>query len=50
MVDMQLTNHKLVDRGTKMILEARPRLLYDEAKELLLKFGSVRKVLEEVRE
>jgi N-acetylmuramic acid 6-phosphate etherase len=50
MVDMQLTNHKLVDRGTKMILEARPRLSYDEAKELLLKFGSVRKVLEEVRE
>jgi N-acetylmuramic acid 6-phosphate etherase len=50
MVDMQLTNHKLVDRGTKMILEARPRLSHDEAKELLLKFGSVRKVLEEVRE
>jgi N-acetylmuramic acid 6-phosphate etherase len=50
MVDMQLTNHKLVDRGTRMIMEQRPELSYEEAKELLLKYGSVRKVLEEVRE
>ena len=44
MVDMQLSNNKLVDRGTKMIV-ARFDLPYDEAKELLLKFGSVRGVI-----
>jgi N-acetylmuramic acid 6-phosphate etherase len=49
MVDMQLTNHKLVDRGTKMILEARPGLSYEEARELLLKFGSVRGALGKVK-
>ncbi len=44
MVDMQLTNNKLVDRGTKMIV-ARYDLGYDEAKALLLKHGSVRGVI-----
>ena len=41
MVDMKLSNAKLVDRGTRMIMEATS-LGYDEAKELLLKSGSVR--------
>lgn len=41
MVDMQLSNAKLVDRGTKMIQE-QTNLAYDIAKELLLKYGSVR--------
>lgn len=41
MVDMQLSNNKLVDRGTKMIVE-KSNLSYEEAKELLLKSGSVR--------
>lgn len=41
MVDMKLSNSKLVDRGTRMIMEATS-LGYDEAKELLLKSGSVR--------
>jgi len=45
MVDMQLSNAKLVDRGTRMIME-RSSLEYDEAKQLLLKTGSVRKALE----
>lgn len=45
MVDMQLTNHKLVDRGTRMIQEQVPSLNYDDAKELLLKYGSVRAAL-----
>ncbi len=45
MVDMQLSNDKLVDRGTKLIAKAK-NLSYDEAKKLLVKFGSVRKVLE----
>jgi N-acetylmuramic acid 6-phosphate etherase len=45
MVDMQLTNQKLVDRGTRMIME-ETNLSKDEAKRLLLLHGSVRKVLD----
>jgi N-acetylmuramic acid 6-phosphate etherase len=45
MVDMQLTNQKLIDRGTRMIME-KTSLSYDEAKKLLLEKGSVRKALE----
>ena len=44
MVDMQLSNNKLVDRGTKMIVAASI-LEYEEAKTLLLKHGSVREAL-----
>ena len=45
MVDMQLSNKKLVDRGTKMIME---ELGINEslAKSLLLEHGSVRKSIE----
>jgi len=45
MVDMQLSNHKLVDRGARMI-QSSLNCSYDEAKELLLKHGSVRKAVE----
>ena len=45
MVDMQLSNDKLVDRGTNMILDTID-VTYDEAKELLLKYGSVRKAID----
>tara|TARA_B110000285_G_scaffold216408_1_gene263681 strand:- start:1011 stop:1820 length:810 start_codon:yes stop_codon:yes gene_type:complete len=45
MVDMQLSNKKLIDRGTKMIMESLP-IEYEEAKSLLLKYGSVRKAIE----
>ena len=41
MVDMQLSNKKLVERGTRMVAEETGVSL-DEAKELLLKYGSVR--------
>lgn len=41
MVDMQLSNYKLVDRGTRMVME-ETGLNADEAKALLLKEGSVR--------
>ena len=44
MVKMQLTNAKLVDRGTRMIQETLG-LSYDEAQERLLETGSVDKVL-----
>jgi N-acetylmuramic acid 6-phosphate etherase len=45
MVDMQLSNNKLIDRGTKMIMD---ELKIDEttASELLTKFGSVRAAIE----
>jgi N-acetylmuramic acid 6-phosphate etherase len=45
MVDMQLTNKKLVNRGTRMIME---ELSVDEveAERLLKEFGSVRKAIE----
>src|SRR5688572_22553085 len=43
MVNMQLTNDKLVDRGTKMLMERVKLNDYEKAKELLLKYGSVKK-------
>ena len=42
MVDMQLTNKKLVDRGTRMIMEETGLTDYDKARALLLEYGSVR--------
>ncbi len=44
MVDMQLSNDKLVDRGTKMIMESTG-VTYEEANRLLLSQGSVRKAV-----
>lgn len=41
MVDMQLSNNKLVDRGTRMIMQEL-NVDYDTAQNLLLKYGSVR--------
>ena len=46
MVDMQLSNHKLVDRGTRMIMKNTAINDYEKAKALLLKHGSVRKACE----
>lgn len=45
MVDMQLTNAKLVDRGSRMISEELG-LEMDESKRLLLLHGSVRKAVD----
>lgn len=45
MVDMQLTNHKLVDRGTHMVMEEL-NIGEEQAAELLIKYGSVRKAVE----
>jgi N-acetylmuramic acid 6-phosphate etherase len=44
MVDMQLSNHKLIDRGTRMIMD---ELQVDEqtARKLLLEHGNVRKAI-----
>lgn len=46
MVDMQLSNDKLVDRGTRMVM-SDTGLEKEEAKELLLKYGSVRTAVEQ---
>lgn len=45
MVDMKLSNTKLVDRGTKILMHAL-QLSYEQSNELLLKYGNVRKALE----
>ncbi len=45
MVDMQLTNEKLIDRGAKMLMKYFA-WDYKRARYILLEFGSVRKVLE----
>ncbi|MCH7541345.1 N-acetylmuramic acid 6-phosphate etherase [Patescibacteria group bacterium] len=49
MVDMQLSNDKLVERGTKMIMDTLS-LDYESANALLLKHGSVRRALESNKE
>lgn len=45
MVDMQLSNEKLVDRGTKMVMESTG-VDYATGKKLLLEHGSVRKAVD----
>jgi N-acetylmuramic acid 6-phosphate etherase len=45
MVDMQLSNNKLIDRGTKMVMDEL-KIDYSKANELLKKHGSVRKAIE----
>lgn len=45
MVDMQLSNHKLVDRGERMIMEEL-NVTQEEASKLLKEFGSVRKAVD----
>jgi N-acetylmuramic acid 6-phosphate etherase len=45
MVDMQLSNHKLIDRGIRMIMEALS-VERDEAEALLQQHGSVRKAID----
>jgi N-acetylmuramic acid 6-phosphate etherase len=48
MVDMQLSNQKLVDRGTRMIMDEL-KIEYAEAEQLLKKHGSVRKAVDSAR-
>lgn len=48
MVNMQLSNAKLVDRGTRMVVEELG-LPYDNAKRLLLLHGSVKKAVDAYR-
>jgi N-acetylmuramic acid 6-phosphate etherase len=46
MVNMQLTNDKLVDRGTKMLMEKSGEKDYEKAKTALLQYGSVKNAME----
>jgi N-acetylmuramic acid 6-phosphate etherase len=48
LVNMQLSNEKLVDRGTKMLMEKARMNDYEKAKELLLKYGSVKKAADSI--
>lgn len=49
MVNMQLTNAKLVDRGTKMLMEKSGITDYEQAKQLLLKYGSVKAAVDSLQ-
>lgn len=48
MVNMQLTNDKLVDRGTRMLMERINESDYQKARDLLLAHGSVKKAADSV--
>jgi N-acetylmuramic acid 6-phosphate etherase len=45
MVDMQLSNYKLIDRGTRMVMDGL-KVSYEVANELLRHYGSVRRAIE----
>ena len=45
MVNMQLSNDKLVDRGTRYVMEGL-KIGYEEAEALLKKYGSVKKAID----
>ena len=46
MVDMQLSNSKLVDRGTRMVMQETGMTDYRAAQDLLTRYGSVRAAVE----
>lgn len=46
MVNMELTNDKLIDRGVKMLMENLKSIDYDAARLLLLQAGTVKKAIE----
>src|SRR5450432_843597 len=49
MVNMQLTNTKLIERGTRMLMNQTGIADYEVARNLLLQFGSVKKASESRR-
>ncbi len=50
MVNMQITNEKLVDRGVKMLMEQHGIPDYEEAKRLLMEWGSVQHALDHLKQ
>jgi N-acetylmuramic acid 6-phosphate etherase len=49
MVNMQLTNDKIVDRGVRILMEKQGLSDYEKAKTLLLEKGSVKKAIDSLR-
>ena len=49
MVNLQLSNVKLVDRGVKMLMEKLNIKEYEKAKTLVLKYGSVKKAMDALK-
>ncbi len=49
MVNMQLNNEKLIDRGIKMLMQQADISDYNKAKEVLLQYGSVKKATASVQ-
>lgn len=49
MVNMQLTNSKLIDRGVAMVMQYTNLKDHNEAKDLLLHYGSVKKAIESAK-
>ena len=49
MVNVRLINNKVVDRSVKMLMEKSGLIDYEEAKELILKCGNVKKAMEYLR-
>ena len=48
MVNVRLINNKVVDRSVKMLMEKKGLTDYDKAKELILKYGNVKKAMDYV--
>lgn len=48
MVNMQLTNQKIIERGTRMLME-KGGLTHEDAREMLLKYRNVKKALDHLR-
>lgn len=49
MVNMQLNNVKLIDRGVKMLMQQAKLDDYEKAKAVLMRFGSVKKATEAIK-
>jgi N-acetylmuramic acid 6-phosphate etherase len=49
MVHMKLLNEKMLDRSVKMLMETAKIHDYEKAKEMLLKYGSVKQSLDYFR-
>lgn len=49
MVNMQISNEKLVDRGVKMLMEKTGITDYEQAKASLLKYGNVKNAIDKLK-
>jgi N-acetylmuramic acid 6-phosphate etherase len=49
MVNMQISNNKLIDRGVKMLMDQVEAMDYETAKAALLQYGSVKSALDHLR-